>query len=159
MLSPVSVRICAVLMLLAVAIRGISAFAQSPAPREFRVSLPDFKLRPREGIARIQCDIRAATIEQITNLPNGWTFEIANGDADVATIRAQSLIGAAFLRDTSYFKKFMIIKMDYPPNSPEGPPFTIDFRLAITTDPDDTAMREQDFSMHEVLLTPLDGTR
>ena len=152
-------RICTVLTQLAVVILTASAFGQSPALHQFLVSLPDIKLRPHDRIVRFQCDIRSAIVEQITNLPNGWTFEITNDNSDMAKIRAQSIVGAASFTDGSYFKKFMIIQMDYPPSYSEAPPFTIDFRIAITTDPDDTATRELDFSTREVLLTPADAGR
>jgi hypothetical protein len=153
-------RICictyAVRIPLVLTILSFPALAQTPAHRQFQVSLPDFKLGPRDGIAEFKCDIRSAIIEQVGNLPDGWTFEVTNDQSDMARIRAQALVGAAFLRDSSYFKKFMIIEMDYLPNSSAGPPFSIDFRIGITTDPDDTTMREQHFSTHEVVLAPLD---
>lgn len=128
------------------------AYCETQLTPRFRVSLPSFKLTAQERVVTFECEIRSATIEQITRIPSGWTLAVTNDNGDVAALHANRIVDLAALTDNSYFADFMILEMNYPNNvSPEGPPFSIDCRITISNG--DERTREVHFSTSAIVLT------
>jgi hypothetical protein len=76
----------------------------------YSVSIPALKVAPGERIISLEIQIKAATVEGVTNLPLGWSFSDDNDPSWQPKIIAATIVGGASLEPADLKKLRLTVR-------------------------------------------------